>query len=167
MTMFTASCQICDSCPSDFFFFPLINIRLSGLVLQNDFIYLLQDGLKTSNLQLFSCSPVSVQMAVNAFTPVPLVFQEDINAIEMEEDKRDLISREISKFRDTHKVVFLFLHLIQIRLFQNPKKRYYKIQQYIAISLKMMFILGLIYMQFFTSQKKTVATLKWPVTSLC
>ncbi|MBN3298822.1 RBM25 protein, partial [Amia calva] len=28
---------------------------------------------------------------------------EDINAIEMEEDKRDLISREISKFRDTHK----------------------------------------------------------------
>lgn len=29
--------------------------------------------------------------------------QEDINAIEMEEDKRDLISREISKFRDTHK----------------------------------------------------------------
>uniref|UniRef100_A0A5S6KY67 RNA-binding protein 25 n=1 Tax=Xenopus tropicalis TaxID=8364 RepID=A0A5S6KY67_XENTR len=31
--------------------------------------------------------------------------QEDINAIEMEEDKRDLISREISKFRDTHKVI--------------------------------------------------------------
>ncbi|XP_077117957.1 RNA-binding protein 25 isoform X3 [Ranitomeya variabilis] len=29
--------------------------------------------------------------------------QEDINAIEMEDDKRDLISREISKFRDTHK----------------------------------------------------------------
>ncbi|XP_061078294.1 RNA-binding protein 25 isoform X2 [Conger conger] len=29
--------------------------------------------------------------------------EEDINAIEMEEDKRDLISREISKFRDTHK----------------------------------------------------------------
>ncbi|RXM97018.1 RNA-binding protein 25, partial [Acipenser ruthenus] len=28
---------------------------------------------------------------------------EDINAIDMEEDKRDLISREISKFRDTHK----------------------------------------------------------------
>ncbi|XP_028852900.1 RNA-binding protein 25 [Denticeps clupeoides] len=29
--------------------------------------------------------------------------EEDISAIEMEEDKRDLISREISKFRDTHK----------------------------------------------------------------
>uniref|UniRef100_A0A3Q1FAC3 RNA binding motif protein 25 n=1 Tax=Acanthochromis polyacanthus TaxID=80966 RepID=A0A3Q1FAC3_9TELE len=28
---------------------------------------------------------------------------EDINAMEMEDDKRDLISREISKFRDTHK----------------------------------------------------------------
>lgn len=35
--------------------------------------------------------------------------QEDINAIEMEEDKRDLISREISKFRDTHKVIFTFV----------------------------------------------------------
>lgn len=76
MTMFTASCQICDSCPSDFLFifFSLINIRLSGLVLQKDFIYLLQDRLKTSNLQLFSCSPMSVQMALNAFPPVPLVF---------------------------------------------------------------------------------------------
>lgn len=77
MTMFTASCQICDSCPSDFFilfFFSLINIRLSGLVLQKDFIYLLQDWLKTSNLQLFSCSPMSLQMALNAFPPVPLVF---------------------------------------------------------------------------------------------
>lgn len=30
--------------------------------------------------------------------------KEDINAMEMEDDKRDLISREISKFRDTHKV---------------------------------------------------------------
>ncbi|KAK5929791.1 hypothetical protein CgunFtcFv8_010995 [Champsocephalus gunnari] len=29
--------------------------------------------------------------------------EEDINAMEMEVDKRDLISREISKFRDTHK----------------------------------------------------------------
>lgn len=29
--------------------------------------------------------------------------EEDINAIDMEDDKRDLISREISKFRDTHK----------------------------------------------------------------
>uniref|UniRef100_A0AAQ5Y9N0 RNA binding motif protein 25a n=1 Tax=Amphiprion ocellaris TaxID=80972 RepID=A0AAQ5Y9N0_AMPOC len=29
--------------------------------------------------------------------------KEDINAMEMEDDKRDLISREISKFRDTHK----------------------------------------------------------------
>uniref|UniRef100_A0A672JJN9 RNA binding motif protein 25a n=1 Tax=Salarias fasciatus TaxID=181472 RepID=A0A672JJN9_SALFA len=29
--------------------------------------------------------------------------EEDINAMEMEDDKRDLISREISKFRDTHK----------------------------------------------------------------
>lgn len=36
--------------------------------------------------------------------------QEDISAIEMEEDKRDLISREISKFRDTHKVTFTFIH---------------------------------------------------------
>lgn len=26
----------------------------------------------------------------------------------MEDDKRDLISREISKFRDTHKVMFVF-----------------------------------------------------------
>lgn len=33
---------------------------------------------------------------------IPL--QEDLNAIDMEDDKRDLISREISKFRDTHKV---------------------------------------------------------------
>ncbi|TKS87112.1 RNA-binding protein 25 [Collichthys lucidus] len=31
--------------------------------------------------------------------------EEDINAMEMEDDKRDLISREISKFRDTHKVL--------------------------------------------------------------
>ncbi|KAK5857944.1 hypothetical protein PBY51_011153 [Eleginops maclovinus] len=30
--------------------------------------------------------------------------EEDINAMEMEDDKRDLISREISKFRDTHKM---------------------------------------------------------------
>ncbi|KAL6095802.1 rbm25 [Pungitius sinensis] len=29
--------------------------------------------------------------------------EDDINAIDMEDDKRDLISREISKFRDTHK----------------------------------------------------------------
>lgn len=34
------------------------------------------------------------------------LFQDDINTIDMEEDKRDLISREISKFRDTHKVKF-------------------------------------------------------------
>ena len=34
--------------------------------------------------------------------------QDDINTIDMEEDKRDLISREISKFRDTHKVKWLF-----------------------------------------------------------
>lgn len=33
--------------------------------------------------------------------------QEDLNAIDMEDDKRDLISREISKFRDTHKVQWL------------------------------------------------------------
>lgn len=32
--------------------------------------------------------------------------KEDINAMEMEDDKRDLISREISKFRDTHKVMY-------------------------------------------------------------
>lgn len=32
--------------------------------------------------------------------------EEDINAMEMEDDKRDLISREISKFRDTHKSSF-------------------------------------------------------------
>lgn len=32
--------------------------------------------------------------------------EEDINAMEMEDDKRDLISREISKFRDTHKVMY-------------------------------------------------------------
>uniref|UniRef100_A0A8D2IXC1 RNA binding motif protein 25 n=1 Tax=Varanus komodoensis TaxID=61221 RepID=A0A8D2IXC1_VARKO len=47
---------------------------------------------------------------------------EDINAIEMEEDKRDLISREISKFRDTHKVVYLFL------LFIKKKIGFYRIQ---------------------------------------
>lgn len=35
--------------------------------------------------------------------------EEDINAIDMEEDKRDLISREISKFRDTHKVQYLLI----------------------------------------------------------
>lgn len=29
--------------------------------------------------------------------------EDDINAMELEDDKRDLISREISKFRDTHK----------------------------------------------------------------
>ncbi|XP_028293319.1 RNA-binding protein 25 isoform X2 [Gouania willdenowi] len=29
--------------------------------------------------------------------------EEDINAMELEDDKRDLISREINKFRDTHK----------------------------------------------------------------
>lgn len=33
--------------------------------------------------------------------------EDDINTIDMEEDKRDLISREISKFRDTHKVKWL------------------------------------------------------------
>lgn len=32
--------------------------------------------------------------------------EQDINAMEMEDDKRDLISREISKFRDTHKVTY-------------------------------------------------------------
>ncbi|CAL8314380.1 unnamed protein product [Lota lota] len=32
-----------------------------------------------------------------------VVTYEDLNAIDMEDDKRDLISREISKFRDTHK----------------------------------------------------------------
>lgn len=32
--------------------------------------------------------------------------KEDINAMEIEDDKRDLISREISKFRDTHKVTY-------------------------------------------------------------
>lgn len=35
--------------------------------------------------------------------------EDDINTIDMEEDKRDLISREISKFRDTHKVKWLLL----------------------------------------------------------
>lgn len=30
----------------------------------------------------------------------------------MEEDKRDLISREISKFRDTHKVKFSLLKFV-------------------------------------------------------
>lgn len=30
--------------------------------------------------------------------------EDDINTMDVEEDKRDLISREISKFRDTHKV---------------------------------------------------------------
>lgn len=33
-----------------------------------------------------------------------LFIQDDINTIDMEEEKRDLITREISKFRDTHKV---------------------------------------------------------------
>lgn len=41
----------------------------------------------------------------------------------MEEDKRDLISREISKFRDTHKVVFLFFLLdTNLDFLQNPKQ---------------------------------------------
>lgn len=41
----------------------------------------------------------------------------------MEEDKRDLISREISKFRDTHKVVFLvFLLDTNLDFLQNPKQ---------------------------------------------
>lgn len=35
--------------------------------------------------------------------------EDDINAMELEDDKRDLISREISKFRDTHKVTRYFL----------------------------------------------------------
>uniref|UniRef100_G3UCI8 RRM domain-containing protein n=1 Tax=Loxodonta africana TaxID=9785 RepID=G3UCI8_LOXAF len=35
--------------------------------------------------------------------PYPLITKEDINAIEMAEDKRHLISPEICKFRDTHK----------------------------------------------------------------
>lgn len=35
-----------------------------------------------------------------------IFLKDDINTIDMEEDKRDLISREISKFRDTHKVKF-------------------------------------------------------------
>lgn len=39
------------------------------------------------------------------FVSSPLC-KEDINAMEMEDDKRDLISREISKFRDTHKVMY-------------------------------------------------------------
>ena len=37
-------------------------------------------------------------------------YQEDINTIDIEEDKRDLISREINKFRDTHKVTVIFLY---------------------------------------------------------
>lgn len=41
--------------------------------------------------------------------------QEDINAIEMEDDKRDLISREISKFRDTHKVMFVSVSSLLIK----------------------------------------------------
>lgn len=40
------------------------------------------------------------------FPPLCLLLEEDINAMEMEDDKRDLISREISKFRDTHKVMY-------------------------------------------------------------
>lgn len=40
------------------------------------------------------------------------VFQDDINTIDMEEDKRDLISREISKFRDTHKVKVSLLSFV-------------------------------------------------------
>lgn len=39
-------------------------------------------------------------------------FKDDINTIDMEEDKRDLISREISKFRDTHKVKFSLLKFV-------------------------------------------------------
>lgn len=35
---------------------------------------------------------------------------EDLNKMEIEEEKKDLISREISKFRDTHKVVPQHLH---------------------------------------------------------
>ncbi len=32
--------------------------------------------------------------------------------MEMEDDKRDLISREINKFRDTHKVKYLLIYSI-------------------------------------------------------
>lgn len=44
-------------------------------------------------------------LARSSFCLSPLC-EEDINAMEMEDDKRDLISREISKFRDTHKVMY-------------------------------------------------------------
>ncbi len=40
--------------------------------------------------------------------------QDDINAMELEDDKRDLISREISKFRDTHKVTHYFLFFLSL-----------------------------------------------------
>lgn len=38
--------------------------------------------------------------------------EDDINAMEMEDDKRDLISREINKFRDTHKVKYMLIYSI-------------------------------------------------------
>lgn len=38
--------------------------------------------------------------------------EDDINAMEMEDDKRDLISREINKFRDTHKVKYMLIYFI-------------------------------------------------------
>lgn len=45
-------------------------------------------------------------LIVLLFPPLFPLRKEDISAMEIEEDKRDLISREISKFRDTHKVTY-------------------------------------------------------------
>lgn len=53
-----------------------------------------------------------------------LPFKEDINAMEMEDDKRDLISREISKFRDTHKVKAAVITLSFTFWRRNPPHLY-------------------------------------------
>lgn len=45
-------------------------------------------------------------MLILLLLPFLSLCKEDISAMEIEEDKRDLISREISKFRDTHKVAY-------------------------------------------------------------
>lgn len=50
--------------------------------------------------------------------------EEDISAMEMEDDKRDLISREISKFRDTHKVAYRNAAVtLLFFLFQRRKRK--------------------------------------------
>lgn len=59
------------------------------------------------DLQIFFFVVTAEYLVFSAFSlSFSPLCKEDINAMEMEDDKRDLISREISKFRDTHKVTY-------------------------------------------------------------